>query len=76
MNRNHAMEYILHALLGTGCHDINRVKLLTKASAVILGDKIILPFIKCPNVWTNKNRECAFDKTDTRVYKQQIIFLF
>ena len=44
------MEYTLHALLGTGCHDINRVKLLTKASAVILGDKIILPFKKCPNI--------------------------
>ena len=44
------MEYTLHALFGTGCHNINRVKLLTKASPVILGDEIILPFKKCPNI--------------------------
>ena len=70
------MEYTLHSLVGSGCHDISRVKLLSKASAVILGDKIALPFKKCPNIWTTQNRECKFDKTDTRVYKQQIIFLF
>ena len=44
------MEYILNALVGTGCHDISRFKLLSKASAVILGDKITLPFKKCPNI--------------------------
>ena len=44
------MEYTLHALVGTGCHDISRVKLLSRASAVILGHKIALPFKKCPNI--------------------------
>ena len=34
------MEYTLNALVGTGCHDISRFKLLSKASAVILRDKI------------------------------------
>ena len=42
------MEYTPHALFGPGCHNINRVKLLTKASAVILGDKIILPLKNAP----------------------------
>ena len=44
------MEYTLLGLLRTGCHDVNRVKLLTKVSAVILGYKIILPFKKCANI--------------------------
>ena len=44
------MEYTLNALVGTGCHDISRVKLLSKANAVILGDEIGLPFKKCPNI--------------------------
>ena len=42
------MEYTLDALVGTGCHDISRVKLLSTASAVILGHKIALPFKKTP----------------------------
>ena len=44
------MEYTLHALVGTGCHNISRVKLLSKASTAILGDKMALPFKKCPNI--------------------------